>query len=375
MSDSPKKTRVALIFGGRSGEHQISCATAASVMAVIDPARYEILAIGITPDGEWVRVPAKPELYEMIDGRGVVIEAGESSVALWTGNPRVVEKPRAVAGERIEATDLGDVDVVFPLLHGPYGEDGTIQGLMEMSNVRYVGCGVAASAVSNDKHLTKALLLGAGISVGRWTLITDREWRRDRSRALAQAASVGQDLYVKPARAGSSLGITHVEDLDMLEDAIEEARRVDPRVVVEAATVGREIECGVLDFGSEGVRASRCGEIAVASRDGFYDYKTKYQAHDDVTLSTPADLPKAVEQQIRETAVRAFEVLGCEGLARVDFFYNEESGKITINEVNTMPGFTPWSMYPAMWQATGLEYPALVSHLIQQALARPIGLR
>ena len=375
MSDSPKKTRVALIFGGRSGEHQISCATAASVMAVIDPARYEILAIGITPDGEWVRVPAKPELYEMIDGRGVVIEAGESSVALWAGNPRVVEKPLAVAGERIEATDLGDVDVVFPLLHGPYGEDGTIQGLMEMSNVRYVGCGVAASAVSNDKHVTKALLLGAGISVGRWTLITDREWRRDRSRALAQAASVGQDLYVKPARAGSSLGITHVEDLDMLEDAIEEARKVDPRVIVEAATVGREIECGVLDFGSEGARASRCGEIVVASRDGFYDYKTKYQAHDDVTLSTPADLPKAVEQQIRETAVRAFEVLGCEGLARVDFFYNEESGKITINEVNTMPGFTPWSMYPAMWQATGMEYPALVSHLIQQALARPLGLR
>ncbi|MDO5034159.1 MAG: D-alanine--D-alanine ligase family protein [Actinomycetaceae bacterium] len=376
IESSSRKPRVALVFGGRSGEHQISCATAASVMAAIDRSRYEVLAIGITREGEWVRVPARPELFEMVDGRGAEVVAGESSVALWTGAPHLVEKPRSVVGERLEATDLGEVDVIFPLLHGAYGEDGTIQGLMEMSDVRYVGCGVAASAVSMDKHFTKSLLLGAGIAVGRWTLITDRMWNSDRPRALAQAQSVGQDLYVKPSRAGSSLGISHVENPDDLEAAIEYARKFDPRVVVEAAVSGREIECGVLDFGNaEPARASRCGEIAVDTRDGFYDYKTKYQVHDAVTLTTPANLPREVEERIRATAVQVFEVLGAEGLARVDFFYDEEADAVIVNEVNTLPGFTPWSMYPAMWEATGISYPDLVTHLIERALARPLGLR
>lgn len=375
-SATAQKPRVALIFGGRSGEHQVSCATAASVMAAIDRDRYEVIAIGVTQKGEWVRVPAKPELFEMVDGRGAVIEAGESSVSMWAGSNVLVEKQRAVTGDAIDARELGEVDVVFPLLHGAFGEDGTIQGTLEMSDVNYVGCGVAASAVCMDKHLTKTVLLGAGISVGRWTLITDRLWQSDRSRALAQAQTVGRDVYVKPARAGSSLGITHVEDPDLLEDAIELARKYDPRVVVEAAVTGREIECGVLGFGpKEKARASVCGEIAVDSDDGFYDYRTKYQAHDAVTLTTPANIEPEIQARIQEVAVHAFEVLGCEGLARVDFFYDEEADAVIVNEVNTMPGFTPWSMYPAMWEATGKPYPELVSHLIERALARPTGLR
>lgn len=370
------KPRVALIFGGRSGEHQVSCATAASVMAAIDRDRFDVIAIGITQDGEWVQVPAKPELFEMVDGRGAEIEAGESSVSMWAGSGALVEKNRTVNGEALNARELGEADVVFPLLHGPFGEDGTIQGLLDMSDVHYVGCGVAASAVCMDKHLTKTVLLGAGIAVGRWTLITDRLWRTDRSRALAQAQSVGGDVYVKPARAGSSLGISHVTDPSQLEAAIEEARQYDPRIVVEATVSGREIECGVLDFGNqENPRASVCGEIAVDTEDGFYDYKTKYQAHDDVTLTTPAHIPAHIQEQIQEIAVHAFDVLGCEGLARVDFFYDEEHDRVILNEVNTMPGFTPWSMYPAMWEATGKSYSELVSHLIQLALDRKTGLR
>ena len=196
-SSTAQKPRVALVFGGSSGEHQVSCATAASVMAAIDRDRYEVIAIGVTQKGEWVRVPAKPELFEMVDGRGTVIEAGDSSVSMWAGSNVLVE--RTVRGDAIDARDLGEVDVVFPLLHGAFGEDGTIQGLLEMSDVNYVGCGVASSAVCMDKHLTKTLLLGAGISVGRWTLITDRLWQ---SRCLCEACPRGFFIGNHP-RAGS----------------------------------------------------------------------------------------------------------------------------------------------------------------------------
>ncbi|MDO5049704.1 MAG: D-alanine--D-alanine ligase family protein [Actinomycetaceae bacterium] len=373
-TSSLSKPRVALIFGGRSGEHQVSCATAASVMAAIDRDRYDVIAIGITPQGQWVRVPDKAELFEMVDGQGAVIEAKDSSITMWAGSGALVE--RTVVGETIDATDLGEVDVVFPLLHGAFGEDGTVQGLLEMSDVKYVGCGVAASAACMDKHLTKSLLQGAGISVGHWTLITDRQWKLDRSRALQMARSVGDNVYVKPARAGSSLGISHVENPDDLEAALELARKYDPRVVVEAAVNGREIECGVLDFGVDELpRASVCGEISVETNDGFYDYETKYQAHDAVTLTTPAKIDPQVQERIQQVAVQVFEVLGCEGLARVDFFYDEDADAVIVNEVNTMPGFTPWSMYPAMWEASGKRYSELITHLIENALSRPAGLR
>ncbi|MDO5728701.1 MAG: D-alanine--D-alanine ligase family protein [Actinomycetaceae bacterium] len=370
------KPRVAVLFGGQSGEHQVSCATAASVLASIDRDRYDVIPIGITPDGAWVRVPDDPSLYEMRAGQGAVIEAGNKSVSLWAGTSSLVERGgRIVDGEPLAIRDLGNIDVVFPLLHGPYGEDGTIQGLFESHGVRYVGCGVASSAICMDKHLAKTVLLAAGIAVGRWTLITDHLWTSDRARAIAQAMSVGSDLYVKPVRAGSSLGITHVTDLDTLGDAIEHAREHDPRVIVEKAVHGREIECGVLDYGlGKQPQASECGEISVRGS-GFYDYKTKYQAHDSVTLSCPADISHDLKHRIQEIAVDAFLALGCEGLARVDFFYDEANDALILNEVNTLPGFTPWSMYPTMWEASGMHYGDLITHLIELALHRRAGLR
>lgn len=372
------KPRVALLFGGQSGEHQVSCATASSVLASIDRDRYDVIPIGITRDGQWVRVPSDPALYEMRDGQGAVIEAGNKTVSLWAGTGDLVERVndgRTIEAEPLTMGDLGQIDVLFPLLHGPYGEDGTIQGLLDTYGVKYVGCGVASSAVCMDKHLTKTVLFAAGIPVGRWTVLTDHLWVSDRSRALAQAADVGTDLYVKPSRAGSSLGITHVTDHALLEQAIEHARRYDPRVIVERAVPGREIECGVLDFGpGTGARASVCGEITVTGP-GFYDYKTKYQSHDSVTLTCPANIPNELQERIQEIAVDAFHALACEGLARVDFFYDEATDNLTLNEVNTLPGFTPWSMYPTMWEASGKPYAELITHLIELALNRRAGLR
>lgn len=371
------KPRVAVIFGGRSGEHQISCATAASVLEAIDRDRFDVVPIGITECGQWVRVPDDPELYQMRDGAGAVVPAQSRSVGLWAGTNSLVELGELgevyQVGSPLEAVDLGRIDVAFPLLHGPFGEDGIIQGYLEACNTRYVGCGVAASAVAMDKHLTKTVLRAAGISVGRWALITERMWSDDRALALENAASVGAELFIKPCRAGSSLGVSHVVDDAEIEAAIEHAREYDPRVIVEARNPGREIECGVLEF-PDGPRASVCGEIALKG-DGFYDYSTKYRDHDAVALSCPAHLEQSVSHEIRQIAVEAFDALGCEGLARVDFFYDESSGQIVLNEVNTMPGMTPWSMYPAMWDATGVSYRQLLSDLIDQALQRPSDLR
>ncbi|MDT3767944.1 D-alanine--D-alanine ligase family protein [Gleimia hominis] len=361
------KTRVALVFGGRSGEHEVSCATAASVMNAIDQTKFEILPIGITKDGRWVHVTGDVEAFSMDHRPEGAVEADDETVSLWLGSRSIFKQSPGILGK------LQDVDVIFPLLHGPYGEDGTIQGLFEMCAVPYVGCGVAASAVAMNKHLAKTVLRAAGINVGRWTLITDELWHTDRSRALAQVSAVGTDLYIKPARAGSSLGITHVTETGELEDAIAHAREYDRRVVAEAAIAGREIECGVLET-EEGPRASVCGEIAVKDSE-FYDYNTKYVAADQAELSCPAAVPEQVQTRIQQIAVEAFTALGCEGLARVDFFYDEQTDTITLNEVNTMPGFTPISMYPQMWQATGIAYPDLITTLIEQALTRPVGLR
>lgn len=372
------KPRVALLFGGRSGEHQISCATAASVLSAIDRDRYDVVPIGITETGQWVRVPDDPQLYRMREGEGAVIEADSNFVSFWAGTNALVASNTITdsyeGGQPLAVADLGRIDVVFPLLHGPFGEDGLIQGYLESCDVRYVGCGVAASAVCMDKHLTKTVLRASGIAVGRWTQIPDRLWRQDRSLALEQAASVAQVVYVKPNRAGSSLGVSRVDDHADLEAAIEAARQFDPNVIVEAAVEGREIECGVLEF-EDGPRASVCGEIAVTGNHSFYDFKHKYQSHDAVEILCPTHLPQAVSDQIRQIAVEAFDAVRGEGIARVDFFYQEETGKVILSEINTMPGMTPWSMYPGLWEATGVPYPQLLSQLIDAALARPSGLR
>jgi len=368
----PHRPRVAIVFGGRSSEHAVSCATAAGVMQAIDRDVYDVLPIGIAKDGRWVLASGDTGALEMspghipeVDGSGagvlVPLSTSERSLSiLEPGAP-----PRA----------LGEVDVVFPLLHGPFGEDGTIQGLLELADIRYVGSGVLASAVMMDKHYMKVIFAGHGLPIGPYVVITDREWQRDPAASMDAVASLDWPVFVKPARAGSSMGITKVSGPEALQAAIEVARTHDPKVIVEAAIVGREIECAVLE-GRDGTapRTSEVGEIKVVRGHEFYDFEAKYLAESDVELSCPAQLPDDVSDEIRRIAAAAFEAAGCEGLARVDCFYTEH-GDVILNEINTMPGFTPLSMYPRMWAASGLDYPDLIDELIQLALARRIGLR
>jgi D-alanine-D-alanine ligase len=371
--DQPsRRPRVAIVFGGRSSEHAVSCSTAASVLRSIDRDKYDVVPVGIARDGHWVLVADDPEPLRLMPGQTPEVDGGGASVVvpLSTGDRSLTvlepgQPPRA----------LGDVDVVFPLLHGPFGEDGTIQGLLDLADVRYVGSGVTASAVMMDKAMMKVVFESAGLKVGPYVVITDRDWNRDPAAALARVEPLGWPVFVKPARAGSSMGISRVEDASGLRAAVEAAREHDPKVVVEAAVVGREIECGVLDgHGTDAPRTSELGEAVVVANHTFYDFEAKYLAENDVRLDCPADVPAAVADRIREMSVLAFEAAGCEGLARVDFFYTP-SGDVVINEINTMPGFTPHSMYPRMWAASGLGYSDLIDELISLALERRTGLR
>lgn len=270
---------------------------------------------------------------------------------------------------------LGEVDVVFPMLHGPYGEDGTLQGLLELAGVPYVGSGVLASAVGQDKEYMKRVFLSFGLAVGPYEVIRPREWEQDRTSARKKiidfAGEHGWPLFIKPARAGSSIGITKVDDLSGLDEAIEEAQRHDPKILVEALLRGREIECGVLEF-EDGPRASVPAEIPPVSSHDFYDFEAKYI--DSASGIVPAPLTGEQTAEVQRLAVQAFDAASCEGLVRADFFLTED-GEFVINEINTMPGFTPISMYPRMWEESGVSYPELVDRLIQAALRRPTGLR
>jgi D-alanine-D-alanine ligase len=365
------KPRVAVVFGGRSSEHAVSCMTAAGVLRAIDRDRYDVVPVGIATDGRWVLAEDDPDVLEARErtlpsvdtsGPGVLVPTSTSDRTL-----------RALRPNEVPST-LGQVDVVFPLLHGPFGEDGTLQGLLELGDVPYVGSGVLASAASMDKHYMKVLLAGHGLPVGPYEVVTPRQWETDPDAVLKRLAGLALPVFVKPARAGSSMGITRVEDLADLPAAIETAREHDPKVVVEAGIVGRELECGVLQELDGSPRASELGEIEVVSGHTFYDFDAKYVDENDVRLTTPADVPASVREQVQELAVQAFEVMGCEGLARVDVFLTPD-GEVVVNELNTMPGFTPHSMYPRMWAASGVDYPALVDRLIQLALRRRTGLR
>jgi len=270
---------------------------------------------------------------------------------------------------------LGEVDVVFPLLHGPWGEDGTIQGMFEMAGVRYVGAGVLASAVSMDKAYMKIVLQAAGLPVMPSVTVTAREWANDAVGCRERAATVGYPLFVKPARGGSSFGISKVHDPSELDDAIAEALRHDPKVLVEVSAEGaREVECGVLQALDGTPETSVPAELRVGGDHEFYDFEAKYLPGEQTEVDIPANIPDDVTAQLRGLAARAFEAVGCEGLARVDFFVFPD-GSLVVNEINTMPGFTPTSMYPQMWAASGLDYPALVDRLIRLALQRDTGLR
>lgn len=362
-----------VLFGGRSGEHPISCATAGGVLRAIDRDRYDVVAVGVTPAGRWVLVDDDPDVWGIVDGRlPEVLDSPERVLLPASADERAVQTIRD--GE--VAAALGEIDVVFPLLHGPFGEDGTLQGMLELVDVRYVGAGVLASAVGMDKHYMKLVLAGQGIPVGPFTVIRPGEWDRNPEARTAAVEALGLPVFVKPARAGSSLGISRVTDLADLPAAIAEARRHDPKVIVEAGIVGREIECAVLGGRAGGPpRTSLPGEIEVtSSAHGFYDFEAKYLDEASVQLTCPADLPPDVVARVRDVAERTFEAIGCEGLARVDVFVTPDGG-VVVNEINTMPGFTPFSMYPRMWKASGLEYADLIDELVQLALERPTGLR
>ncbi|PBC77647.1 D-alanine--D-alanine ligase [Streptomyces sp. TLI_235] len=368
------KARVAIVFGGRSSEHAISVVTAGSVLKAIDRSKYEVLPIGITHEGRWALVGDEPARMAITDGElpdvSQVAENVEGQVALPV-SPGSREVVLSEPGSTPKA--LGEVDVVLPLLHGPWGEDGTLQGLLELSGVPFVGSGVLASAVGMDKEFTKRVLASHGIGVGDWTVVRPREWETEEGRAAAREriAALGLPLFVKPCRAGSSIGISKVKDLADLDAAIEQARSHDPKVIVERGVEGREIECAVLEF-EDGPRASVPAEILVGGDFEFYDFEAKYIDSSDVEI--PAKLTAEETAEIRRQAVAAFEALGCEGLARVDFFLLDD-GSWIVNEINTMPGFTPISAYPKMWEASGVPYPELIDRLLQAALRRSTGLR
>ena len=371
--DSGARPRVLLLFGGRSGEHAISCATAGGVLRAIDRTRYDVLPVGITPSGRWVLVEDDPDQWSIIDGHLPEVADGPLEVLLPQGS---AERAVTVLEDGVLPRQLGAVDVVFPLLHGPFGEDGTLQGLLELADVRYVGAGVLASAVGMDKHFMKLVLAGQGLPIGEFTVLRPGDYARNPAAWTETIRGLGLPVFVKPARAGSSLGISRVDDLADLPAAIAAAELHDPKIVVEAGITGREIECAVLGGRDGGrPRASLPGEIVVTdTRHGFYDFEAKYLDEAGVALSCPADLSEALVREIREVAVRTFEAVGCEGLARVDVFVTP-AGDVIVNEINTMPGFTPYSMYPRMWQATGLSYADLIDELLQLALHRPTGLR
>ena len=354
-----RKLRVAVVFGGRSTEHEVSCLSAGSVLANLDPDRFEVVPIGIARDGAWVLGPADPAALTA-KGRELPSVSGPSS-----GTREVVATATQSAGELI-----GGVDVVFPVLHGAFGEDGTIQGMLELAGLPYVGPGVLASAAAMDKEVTKKLLGAAGMAVGDFVVLrrgvaTLTEQQRDR---------LGLPVFVKPARAGSSTGITRVTDWHDLADAIATARKIDPKIIIEAEVIGREVEVGVLEFPDGRVDASLPAEIRIVDDNvDFYDFDTKYL--DSATeYDIPAKLDDELTGRLRAAAVEAFTALDCQGLARVDFFVRPD-GSLVVNEINTMPGFTEISMYPKMWAVTGVDYPTLLATLVDTAIARGTGLR
>jgi len=363
-----------VVYGGRSNEHAISCVSAGSILRHLDPQRFDVVPVGITRDGCWMLADARPETLAITDGRLPEVSAASGTALALAQDPR--QRGQLVSvnsdGQRSAGEVLASVDVVFPVLHGPYGEDGTVQGLLELAGVPYVGAGVLACATAMDKEFTKKLLAADGLPVGAYAVLRSSQ----PTLGPEQRERLGLPVFVKPARGGSSIGVSRVTDWAQLPEAIDQARQHDPKVLVEAAVVGRELECGVLEFPDGTVRASSVGEIRLTGVRGreepFYDFASKYL--DEVAeLDVPAKIDDRLSDAIRDLAIRAFRAIDCEGLARVDFFLTEDGP--LINEVNTMPGFTTISMFPRMWAASGVDYPTLLAVMVETALARGVGLR
>jgi D-alanine-D-alanine ligase len=354
------KLRVGVLFGGRSGEHEVSLVSARSVLEALNPERYEIIQIGISKDGRWfigdgVLEALQNEAYEKLQRATLLPTPGRTTLYRMISGEK---------GQRLQG--MNDLDVVFPVLHGTFGEDGTLQGLLELADVAYVGAGVLGSSVGMDKALFKDVMRAHGIPVVESTLILRREIEESLDEVLERAEAVASyPLFVKPANMGSSVGVHKCQNQQDLRKGLQDAARYDRRILVERGVNAREIELSVL--GNDQPRASLPGEIRPAAE--FYSYEAKY--HDESSeLLIPAPLSKAQTEEFQEIAVRAYQAMDCAGMARVDFLLDKDEGKLYLNEVNTIPGFTPISMYPKLWDASGLSYPALIDELIQLALER-----
>jgi D-alanine-D-alanine ligase len=363
------KIRIGVIFGGRSGEHEVSVRSARSVIEAIDGAKYEVIPLAITKEGHWLSPAESLGLLPAETARRVPEKMGGQTESLTiVGDP---SRTGLVAvdsdGRRSSALPF---DVIFPVLHGTYGEDGTIQGLLEMAGVPYVGCGVLASACGMDKVTMKALFERAGLPVCKYTWFARAEWERDRQRVARRVArELGFPAFVKPANLGSSVGISKATDAKSLEAAIDLAARYDRRVIVEEGLDAREIECAVL--GNEEVEASLPGEYVVRdARGAFLDYTEKYAGTGHVEFVVPAPIPKSVTRRVQRMAVEAFKSVDGAGLARVDFFLRRDTKELLLNELNTLPGLTDVSGYPKMWAATGQPFPRIIDRLVELAFER-----
>lgn len=389
-----RKIRVAVVFGGQGPEHSVSCLGAGNTLSAIDRDRYEVIPIGITTDGRWIQVPDQPERLALTSGELPSVESAAAEVeaasaahasegaAPPSGLARASNHSLPAARSELVGTVLSDVDVVLPIIHGPFGEDGSLQGLLEMAGVTYVGAGVLASAVGIDKEYMKLIFAARGLPVVRHVVVRERDWplpgageaTPESKRVLDAIAELGWPLFVKPARGGSSIGTSKASDMGQLHESIELARQFDRKVLVEAAVDGVEIEVSVLEGVAGGPPdTSLPGQMMIEGEDEFYDFGTKYLDPED-RMAIPAPIPAAAADEIRRLAAEAFEAVSCEGLARVDFFYTAD-GKILINEINTLPGMTPTSYFQKLWEASGLPFDQLLDRVIQTALAKRPGLR
>ncbi len=359
-----KKIRIGLIFGGRSGEHEVSLASAESVMANLDRDKYEVVPIGITREGSWL-LGTEPRTLTAAEQRASHDEGLEETTAVTlTGDPRLRRLIPVENGEKLG--NRGVFDVIFPVLHGTYGEDGALQGLLEMANVPYVGCGVLGSALGMDKEKMKLVFQAVGLPVADYLVYRRNQWERSPEFILdAVEQRLGFPCFVKPVNLGSSVGVNKAHGRIELEHAINIAAEYDRKIIIEHGINCREVECGVL--GNDEPIASVVGEVLASNE--FYDYRAKYiDGKSQVVI--PADIPQATAEEVRRQAIQAFLALDLSGLARVDFFIEKETGQVYINEVNTLPGFTTISMYPKLWEASGLPYAQLMDRLIELALER-----
>jgi D-alanine-D-alanine ligase len=362
-----RKTRVAVIFGGKSAEHEVSLQSARSIVDAIDRRKYDVVLIGIDKSGRWHRFAESSYLEHADDPARIALKAASAELAVVPGHGErgmVVVGGGGAAGAASERDDA-PVDVVFPVLHGPFGEDGTVQGYLKLAGVPFVGAGVLGSAVGMDKDVANRLLRDAGIPKAAFRVFRHHE--RSRVSFAELSRELGMPVFVKPANLGSSVGISKAATEAELARALDLAFRYDTKVVVEKNVAGREIECAVL--GNDHPVASVPGEVVPAEKHGFYSYEAKYLDEHGARLDVPARLDPETARRVQELACRTFAALGCEGMARVDLFLTPE-GELFVNEINTIPGFTRISMYPKLWEASGLPYPALIARLIELALER-----